>query len=125
MIQATSTQNDQGWVDYSIETDPTKSFTDISHQDIANSLGLVSQIMFDVRASKLNMWDALDRGYQHRGGLLVGNATIGDDLSYNFPGDPPLKPLAKYTRGKEIAYQYQYGLMMVEKEGKLTATRMD
>lgn len=110
---------------YTVKVDPTESFIHLSDQDVLDSLGLIPQIMFDSSNSRLNMWDALNAGYQHGGGLFVGEGRIGKDLSYNFPGDPPLKPLAKYTRGEEVAYQYQYGLMMVEKDGKLTPTRMD
>lgn len=111
---------------YAIRTDPTKSFTHITQHDILNSLGLIPQIMFNPNHTQLNMWDALNAGYQHGGGLLtIKEATIGKDLSFNFPGDPPLMPIARYTRGSEVTYQYESGLMMIEKEGKLTATQMD
>lgn len=125
MIDALKVQTSQGAVTYAVETDPTEAFTNISPQVIMDSLGYIPQIMFNVQHRNLSMWDALNAGYQHGGGLFEMEATIGEDLSYNFPGDQPLKPLAKYTRGNEVAYQYQYGLMMVEKNGKLTATRMD
>ena len=125
MIEALDVSTAQGQIKYVVETDPAKSFTHISDEDIIDSLGLIPQIMFNPKHRDLNMWDALDAGYQHGGGLFVGDGTIDKDLSYNFPGDPPLKPLAKYTRGSEVAYQYQYGVMIVEKNGELTATRMD
>ena len=125
MVQAIEVNTSKGQVKYIIETDPTKSFTLASEQDIMDSLGLIPQIIFNSSHSHLNLWDALDAGYMHGGGLLVGEGQIGEDLSYIFPGDQPLKPLAKYIRDNEVAYQYQYGIMMVEKEGKLTATRMD
>ena len=125
MLDAIEVHNGKGWIKHAVETDPTKSFTHISDKDIIYSLGLVPQIMFDPNNSDLNMWDGLNAGYVHGGGLFIGEGTINEDLFYIFPGDPPLKPLAKYTRGDEIAYQYQYGLMMVEKDGKLTPTRMD
>ena len=125
MIGALEVHNGKGWIKLIVETDPTKSFTHIPDQDIMDSLGLIPQIMLNPKHQDLNMWDGLNAGYIHGGGLFIGEATIGEDLSYNFPGDPPLFPLAKYIRGLEVAYQYKYGLMMVEKDGKLTATRMD
>lgn len=125
MIKAIKVNTPRGEVRHIIETDPTGAFTHLTQQEIADSLGLIPKIMFNPANLHLNMWDALDVGYQHGGGLLVGAATISENLSYNFPGDPPLKPIAKYIRGTEVAYQYEYGLMMVEKYGELTAARMD
>ena len=125
MIHAIDVTNINGQIRHVVEFDPTKSFTNKPHSWIADSLGLIPSIMFNPAHSHLNLWDALHAGYQHGGGLFVGEGEIDQDLSYTYPGDPPMKPLAKYTRGLEVAYQYQYGLMMVEKDGKLTPTRMD
>ena len=111
-----------------VEIDPTRSFTNLTlnQKDWLETLGLVPQIIFNPDHSKLNLWDAINAGYQHGGGIRsFDGAKMDVNLSYTYPDDPPLKPIARYIRGKETAYQYQYGLMMIERDGKFVATRMD
>lgn len=51
---------------------------------------------------------------------------IEEDGTYLYPGDPPIYPIVKITRGKETVYIYHYGLVaIVQPNGDSYATRMD
>lgn len=112
---------------YAVEIDPTGFFEKQGTNPylIFDNLGLIPGFMFNDEFLDRPAWEALDSQYVHGGGLYVNEATITDEGLYQYPGDPDLYPLAKYTRAAEIIYQYQYGVMAVPKDGVLTPTCMD
>lgn len=118
---------DVGNSDYAVEIDPTSQHekNGINPFEIFETLGLIPQFMFNDQFLDQPAWEALNNQYQHGGGLRKMDGTITAEGVYQYPGDPDLYPIAKYTRADETIWQYPHGIMAIPKDGTLTLTRMD
>lgn len=74
--------------------------------------------------------DQLNDRYAHGGGYHPGtrwSLNLGT-LSLQYPGDPPLKPLARFRfpLSKEVAYLYDcQWLVIVQEDNSFAVTRVD
>lgn len=44
---------------------------------------------------------------------------------YRYPGDPDMSPVLKITRGDEVMYVYEYGIVAFVNDAETFVTRMD
>lgn len=61
-------------------------------------------------------------GWRPQEGFTQGNQRY----SLNYPGDPPLSPMAAMVLGDELVMVYRYGYVAIwQKDGTFEACRMD
>ena len=102
--------------------DPLKKFTNHSHVEIYDTLGYLPSWVINEEYFDKDLFTALDA--QYCCGLYESDfVTISEDGVYKYKDDqggedPELYPLIKITRGKEIFYQYKYGLVSIINENK-------
>jgi len=114
--------------------DPTGHFTKhissleqktLAKQNLAEACGLIPNWVMDYEYDDLNMKDMLQKYYPF-GMFPIPKTTVSDSGVFSYPEDPDLYPLVKMSRGEEIIYQYQYGLVaIVQPDGSAFCTRMD
>ena len=71
--------------------------------------------------------DQLNQAYSHGGGWQpFAGFTLGADNSLNYPGDPPLKPIAKMRLRDELITQYDHAwVAIIQRDRSFEACRMD
>jgi hypothetical protein len=101
----------------------------IDQRFVLEDLGYLPEMLSedDPRSAK----EQLDAGYQHGGGWrpMSGWKRNGDgpSASIQYPGDPPLKPLAAtFLHGKEAIVFYPHGFVLIlQRNNSFEVARMD
>jgi hypothetical protein len=73
-------------------------------------------------------WKQIDKNYAHGGGWRHGtmNFKMGHGFVLNYPGDPPLKPLAQAWLRDERVLFYRHAIVaIVQKDGSFEVARID
>jgi len=104
----------------------SKNHPNMTIQQIDSTLGFLPNWLCNMDFLDFNAKDALERQYGFGSLHKFEETKIDENGVWFYPGDPPMLPLSKVTRGEETIYQYLYGLVaIVDKDGNSFCTRMD
>jgi hypothetical protein len=95
----------------SVVIDPNNVYPKLKASEIFESLGLIPHFFIHAVTSP-NLLEAMCREYGF-GCFPFEGFTIAEDGTLSYPGDPDLHPLAKFTHGEDVMYQYRYGMVNV------------
>ena len=66
-------------------------------------------------------WKQIDKNYQHGGGWTVsggGKWRMDENHVLSYPGDPPLRPLARALLRDELILFYDHAMVAIEQPDK-------
>jgi len=89
------------------------------------TLGLIPHFLHDTDARPAR--EQLDANYSHGGGWSpMPGFKMFPDKSIQYPGDPPMQPIARMKLREETIYVYPYAwVAIVKPDGKFEISRMD
>ena len=113
------------------ELDPTKSFTNAPIERLVQAMGILPNWVAealeagcaDIEALTASLADSYGFGELHN----LKGGEVAKDGTYQYPQDPPLRPLAKIETADLAIYFYPHAMLSIveKKSGDAFVTRMD
>jgi hypothetical protein len=106
-----------------VTVDPTKEFKGISP---SNLLDYCTPIIAMLDREGESLREGIENNYHFFSGWQEGGFEVDEDGTYRFPEDRPLKPMVLVEKFGEVAYIYEYAIVViVDKDGNKMYTRVD
>jgi len=102
--------------------DPNSKFPNVSPIHLLELCGLIPAWVSD--DPELSFQEQVIGSYGFPAQAITGSV-VDADGTYRYPGDPLLHPIAKWQRGGEVMYMYEYAVVAFIKDGVTFVTRVD
>ena len=112
-----------------VKVDPTGQYKKVPKQRLVDALGIVPSFVSYAaveapEATARAVLDAMAEAYGFYMGDMEGG-TVDAEGVYQYPDDPPLYPLVRWTLDNVTVYMYQFAIVAVQDEDTTIVTRMD
>lgn len=98
----------------SVQLDPNNAYPNASSEDLANSLGFLLPWAMNCEQYGNSVADALEKQYMYFDQWRHIQGKLSDSLTWQYPGDPPLEPIAVFRNPdqNEIVIIYPHAMVI-------------